>query len=125
MKRLWLGAAVLLLLALGATVTLRMTRIHLSLGQELAAAAGYADRGQWDEADESLRRALSGWQRQYRLTAAITDHGPMEQIDARFATLRVYGRLRDREAFCACCAGLEAMVTAMGEAHCLSWWNLL
>jgi hypothetical protein len=50
-------------------------------------------------------------------------HKHMEEIDACFAQLEVYCRMKEETAFAAACGETARKVEAMGEAHGLKWEN--
>ena len=50
---------------------------------------------------------------------------PMDEIDALFAEVKVYGRQEDTTQFSAACAHLASLLDAMGESHGCYWWNVM
>ena len=126
MKRGWIGAGLLLvMLAGGLLVTWRMDKCHTAISQSLDAAADSALAGDWDSAGTLAQRAKRDWETGWNFSAAFADHEPMEDIDALFSQLGVYGSSRDAVSFAAVCTQLARQVEAMGDAHGLTWWNLL
>ena len=126
MKRLWLGVGLLLLLAvLGFLTAWGMQRIHEPVSNTLSLAGQAALEEDWERAVDLSAQAYQRWKRYRKLTAAAADHEPMEAIDSLFCELEVYGKEREAEHFAACCANLRILTRAMGEAHEVSWWNLL
>lgn len=121
-----IGAGILiLLLALGIWVTRYTARTQTRVSGFLVQAREAAEEDRWDRAEALYLQALHCWQAHRRPTAALVDHAPIEQAESLFSRLAVYLRRRDPGAFCSCCAALEAAVRAIGEAHSISWWNLL
>ena len=49
----------------------------------------------------------------------------MEQVDWGFARLEFDGKTGEWEAFAPLCVELAEQLRAIGEAHGVSWWNLL
>ncbi|MBO5953893.1 MAG: DUF4363 family protein [Oscillospiraceae bacterium] len=126
MRRLWLGVGLLLaLLVLGVYTASGMQQIHSPVSKDLHRAAQAALDENWQEAEEFSKQAQSAWSRYWRITAAVADHEPMEEIDSLFAELKIYVREQEAEHFAACCANLSTLTRAMGEAHTINWWNLL
>ena len=126
MKRCWIGLGLLLvLLAGGLLVTWYMGSCHREIGAELEQAARYAQLGNWAEAADAAGDAYEDWQEEWRFSAAFADHEPMEEIDAMFAQLGTYLAARDAVSFSAVCRQLSSQLEAMGDAHGLTWWNLL
>ena len=124
MKRSWLGLGMLLvLLAGGLLVTWAMGAVHDPIARDLTAAGEAALTADWDRAGVLLQRAGDAWEKHEFLRACFADHGPMEEIDACFAQLEIYGRMKEETAFAAACGETARKVTAMGEAHKLIWQN--
>lgn len=126
MKRLWLGVGLLgLLLVLGLGVTWLLGWIHGPTAQALELAVEVGSHGDWSQAQAQFARARSRWEKYYGLTAAVTDHKPMEDIDAAFARNRVYLNRGANTEFLAGCAGLARQVENMEQAQGLAWWDFL
>ena len=126
MKRGWIGLGLLVLLLVGGLlVTWRMDHCHRTIAADLDRAAGFALQENWEQAAACAQSAKNGWQAGWNLSAAFADHEPMENIDSLFAQLETYAALRDNAAFSALCAQLARQIEAMGDAHGLTWWNLL
>ncbi len=126
MKRLWLGIVLLaLLLGAGLLTTWQMDRLAQPVSRYLRTASQAALEEDWEKARQQMEQAEKQWQKHWHLSAALMDHTPMEDIDALYAKLPIYLQHRDAVAFAACCAQLETMTEATGEAHGFSWWNLL
>jgi len=126
MKRSWMGAGLLLvLLAAGLLVTYIMGKIHEPVARDLTAAGEHALAGDWDRAKELCQKAADSWEETALLRSCFADHGPMEEIDACFAQLKIYARMKEETAFAAACAETARKAKAMGEAHGLVWENVL
>ena len=122
MKRSRLGGGLLLLLLIvSLLVTHFMIRIHDPIARDLAAAEEFALAGDWDRALPLSRQAAARWEETETFRACFADHNPMEEVDACFALIEVYGRRKERTAFAAACAETARNVTAMAEAHKLMW----
>lgn len=126
MNRSRIGAALLLCLLVAGTVSTRWLKsTHSRIGEEVLRAAVYSLENRREEALALTRDARERWEGQWGLTAALADHGPMEQIDALFAQLEVYAGAEDWVAFAGVCAQLGSELQALGDAPSLSWRNLL
>ena len=126
MRRLWIGFGVLAaLLALGAAVSWGMDVVHRPAARQLEQAADAALAGNWQEAQRHADGAQSRWQRYRKFTASVADHTPMEEIESLFARVHICSAARDTVEFAASCAELSQKLLAMGEAHRLTWENLL
>ena len=126
MKRGWIGLGLLLVLLAGSiAVTRGMDAGHTPLSRDLERASGLALSGEWDEAAQLAEAAREEWENKWNFGAAFADHEPMEEIDGLFAQVEVYIRAREEVSFAAVCAELAKRLEAMGDAHGLTWWNLL
>lgn len=126
MKRFWLGIGILAaLLAVSIAVTAGMGKVHDDIAEDLESARAAAGADEWEKAAFLIRTAAEDWQKWRRLTASVADHEPMEEVDSLFAALEAYGSAREGPEFMAVCGQLAVLVRAIGEAHALTWWNLL
>ena len=126
MKRFWIGVALLLVLfVLGVSITASAGDVHSNISDRLSQAVAAAMEEDWDRAQSFTVDALAAWTRSRKATASIADHEPMEEIDSLFSQICIYLTLREQADFSAYCARLSVLVEAVGEAHSVSWWNLL
>ena len=126
MKRLWIGAALLIfLLAAGIFSTLVTESFHHSLSRRLEATASAAMAQDWESAGELLHQCRSRWTRGRNFIAAVVSHEPIEQIDMLYSQLEIYFQRRDSLGFSLCCRALQHQTRALGEAQSINWWNLL
>ncbi len=126
MKRMWIGLALLAVFCgLGFFTAMKMQEIHDPITQSLERASVCALEENWPQAAVHLLSARTRWERNRQLTAAVADHAPMEEIDSLFAELAIYLEAQESPHFSATCGELSALTRAMGEAHAISWWNLL
>ncbi len=126
MNRFWLGIALLaIFLGLGIGVTVAMDRTHTPISEVLEAAAEQAMAGELEAGIDLARQARQDWEDHWHGTAAVADHGSMDEIDGLFAQMDSYARAGRETDFAAYCARLSKLVYAMGEAQSFSWWNLL
>lgn len=121
MRRSWIGLALLLvLLAAGILISVAMDRVHAPISWDLEQAADFAEVGLWQEAAEHADRAAQQWARWQVFRESFADHTPIEEIDCLLAQLPVYAKEEDSH-FTATCRELVQKVTAVSEAHALSW----
>ena len=126
MKRSIIGFWLLgILLAGGFLSSWSMNRRHAPIGRRLDRAAEYALSEQWVQAEAMASSARCEWQRNWNFSAAFADHGPMEEIDSLFAEMGVYGDTKESVHFASTCQEISRKIQAMGDAHALTWWNLL
>lgn len=126
MGRFLLGVGILVLfLVAGLWISYSMDSVHQTISQTLDDAAACSLNGDLAEGITLAGAAQQQWQRHWHGTAAVADHAPMDEIDGLFAQLETYGKAGHCETFAAYCARLSQLVSAMGEAHSLNWWNLL
>lgn len=91
----------------------------------LEESAWQALSGQWEKARTGAEEARSHWEQRRRVWAVFADHTPMEEIDTQFARLLIHAAAREKGEFAAGCAALARQLEAMGNAHRLSWQNIL
>lgn len=126
MGRLWLGIGILVVLLVGGLwVSHMVDDVHQSIGKTLDEAAVQALDGDLESGFALAQQARNYWQAHWNGTAAVADHAPMDEIDGLFAQLDAYRQSQRPDDFAAYCARLSALVIAVGEAHSLTWWNLL
>ena len=126
MKRGWFGAALLLvLLLLGIFSTVTMGMFHKPMSEAMERASELSLDGNWEQATRIAGQTEENWEELWHFSACFADHGPMEEIDSLFAQLEIYRETKDVLGFAAVCASLSKQLEAMGDAHELSWWNLL
>ena len=126
MGRFWLGIGILVVfLVLGFWVTYAMDNVHSEISKTLDDAVAQTLGGDLTEGIALARQAKDRWQSHWRGTASVADHAPMDEIDGLFAQLETYGQAGLSGEFAAYCARLSNLVIAVGEAHSLTWWNLL
>jgi len=126
MGRFWLGLGILaVFLGLGLYVGAAAEGTNQEIAGILKEAAGQALEGDLDGGLALAQQAHHRWQSNWHSTAAVADHAPMDEIDGIFAQALAFGKGGSVQEFAACCARLSGLVAAVGEAHSLSWWNLL
>jgi len=126
MKRGWIGFALLLALLVGGVFSSWWLSVQQEPLERLMEQAGEAAlQSDWIGADRFYREAWQQWENRWHMTAAFTDHGPMEIADGLFAQLETYRKAEEKLAYAAVCAELAKQLGALGEAHVPNWWNLL
>lgn len=123
MRRIWFGVAVLVLFLLLSWFTaIRMQQIHVPIQKSLLSASRCSD---FDQAARLSLDAQNRWRKYRRITASVTEHADMDEIEVQFAQLEVCRQRRDETAHARTCAGLAEAVGALNEVHRLTWWNIL
>ena len=126
MKRSWIGFFLLLvLLGIGILATWGMAEIHEPISEELEQAAEAGAANNWRKAAFHTAKARKDWKKWQLLRSALTDHDPMEEIDALFSALETYGSQRETVAFSALAREMAEKIEAIGDAHGLVWKNIL
>lgn len=125
-KRFWGGVAILaVLFTLGLWVAKSMETTHETIAHHLEQAAREALAGDTKQGQHTLQKAQELWRQRLFLTAAVADHGPMEEIDSILSQLESFAAAGDGISFAAWCSRAARLVEAIGEAHKLTWQNLL
>jgi len=126
MKRSWIGF-ILLLVLLGTSLAASwgMMEIHQEASEKLNRAAELALTGEWAGAAYLTAQVRHSWDKWALLRAALADHGPMEELDASFTQLELYGKAREKLAFASICREMACRMEAMGQAHGWELENIL
>ena len=126
MRRLWIGASLLLLFLIGGICSTVVTqRFHRTLSRHLEATTAAALAEDWEETALLLHQCHSRWIRYRNQIAAVTSHEPIEEIDSLYHQLDIYFARRDSQGFALCCATLHHRTQSLGETQSINWWNLL
>lgn len=126
MKRIWFGAALLiLLLALGLGNSAHMKKTWQEQSENLNRAAILASEGDWASAKILQKEARAEWERRQILIAALCRHEPIDQIDGLFAQLEVFSESRRTVSFSSTCVYLSKLLDSLGQSHSLNLQNLL
>lgn len=126
MKRFWIGLGLLtLVLALGIWAGNAMLRLHMPIAADLEQAANYAEADNWVAAEALYARARDRWDTGRDRIAAIYNHQPLDEIDARFRELEIYLSRREVTAFRAGCVYLAERLRDLSDSFRISWENLL
>ncbi len=121
-----MGIALLVALLLaGLLVSWFVSRQQEALSQTLSDSSWLALSGQLENARKKADAARKEWEQNWKWLASVADHGPMEEIDALFEDLTVYGASGDQAEFARTCGQLARKMTALGDTQCLTWWNVL
>lgn len=126
MKHLWFGAGLLAALFVACVLLSGpLENAHHIPAGDLEKAADAAVKEDWDLASALCIRARKHWESHRNLTAALSRHDPIDQINAGFAALDRYAVCRDAEAFSAACSQLAVQLRSLPQSHSFRWWNLL
>lgn len=115
----------LLLLLVSLLVGFYMDYAHRATADTLSAACEKTLSGDFDGGYALSQQAMQRWRTHWRVTAAVCDHAPLDEIDSLFASLHGYWVKNDDAHFAGSCAELVQLVQAVADAHRFSWWNLL
>ena len=115
---------VLLLLA-GLLSAWYMARQLEAVSDTLEDSAWLALSGQWENARAAAEEARTQWGKGWKLRAALTDHGPMAEIDGLFGELSVSAAAGDSSEFARICTALSCRLDALHQSQTLTWWNVL
>lgn len=126
MKRFWIGVGFLVVLLAGSLFLLAFSGgfCRASTGN-LDEACTMALQENWPEAMEKAKISQKSWEENQHFLAAFTDHEPIEQVDALFSELALYGEKRMGIEFAVTCRQLCRWMQAINESHGLSWWTVL
>ena len=126
MKHLWFGIGLLAaLLAAGLWLGGSLDDWHLPAAKDLDKAADAALAEDWGLAQALCIRAEKHWCKHRNLTAVVTHHDLIDQIDAGFAALEDYIRCEETSSFAATCSQLAGKLRSLHQSHGFHWWNLL
>ena len=126
MGRFLLGIGLMAaLFALGFWTATAMDDLHTPISEILEEAASESLSGNFENAIALAQQAYTRWQHHWHHTASVSDHTPMDEIDGLFAQIKTYANAGLKEEFAAYCARLALWIDAVGDAHQLTWWNLL
>lgn len=126
MKQLWFGIGLLVfLLAVSLLLGGCLENTHHIPAKDLEKAAEAALKEDWPLASALYLRAEKHWESHRNLTAALTRHDLIEQIDGSFSMLDDFVRCEDTASFAATCSQLAQQFRALPQSHSFSWWNLL
>lgn len=126
MKRSWIGLAILiLLLTIGLLTSWAIAKTHEPIAQSLEQAARMAMAGDWTQAQSLAGQARAQWEKWQILRDFLSDQSPIEEIGASLAELAIFLEAKDDVHFAAICAELAFQIAAVGNAHGISFGNLL
>lgn len=126
MKHLWFGIGLLVFL-LVASIWLgsALEELHRFPAEDLEYAADAALEGNWNLSAALISRAEQSWSSRRNLTAALTHHDAVFQIDKGFDMLKSYIACQDTAGFVSTCAQLAAQLRSVHQPHSFRWWSLL
>lgn len=125
MIRFRMGLALLgLLLAVGIWSQWQTHAIQQPIARTMEAAAALALEGHWEAAAQKAAEAEAAWQRSRSFTAAIADHGPMEDIESLQSQLPALAAAHNRSAYAAACSTLSRRIQAIADAQKIDFGSL-
>ena len=123
MKRMWIGAAVLLVLLVGSFLVGKglEKRIHPHT-TALRQAAAFAQAGQWEQAESLTEQARTDWEQLSWVSAMLARHDDLDRIGTGFAQFAAYAGT-DAVEYSALCIDLAEAIDALGQTHACEWKN--
>ena len=126
MSRLWIGIALLVILPVaGIGILWGNVAFFGSLSQEVADCETAALSENWTLTAQKTDACREKWEKYSHFWASVTDHAPIEQVNALFSQLKLYEQRQETVEFAACCRALAAELEAIRESHSLTWWSIL
>lgn len=121
MMRCWFGGGLLaLLLIVSLLLSSWIGKEQLRLGDSMLRAAELTDTHR-EKAQETVDQVEKQWERRRWLTAVLSDHAPMEEIEENFQLLNPQA---EEEDFREVCLRLAARLKALGEGQLPTLENL-
>ena len=125
MKRMWIGAGLLVLLLAAGILTGAAIESEFRPGaDQLRRAEEAALAGDWDRAAELTGAVRADWDRTRGLVQILNSHDEVDRIQILFAQLDACERI-DGISYGTLCAALAEELASLGRAHRLIWENLL
>ena len=125
MRRVWLGIGILVFLfTIGIAADIILDHICQPISENLTKASNLAENGQFEQAFSMAMDAKKSWEHAWHGVGFLSDHSPMDEIDGLFSQAQAYAQMGAYDDFSASCARISNLITAVAEAHSLSWWNL-
>ena len=126
MKRLWLAAALLLLMLGGTLLNSRhLERTIDGCVQELAQAHQHAIQGDWEQARQRTERVLDDWQKHDFYFHVSLRHTDIDAIHLTLSEIQEYLALEETDQYTAANAKLMAQFELLAEMEKLSFKNIL
>lgn len=126
MKRFWIGLTVLSLLLLwGIGASFFLERHHSAIQFTVYLAAEAALKDDMPQAGKQLEEAQRQWDQCRCWTAALVEHGILEEVDALMAEANIYLQTGDSRSLARTCARLAILLNAIAQSHHFSWQNVL
>ncbi len=73
----------------------------------------------------ALKQAKKIWSNQQNKLAAVSNHGPIDEIEALFSKAIRSGETGQKEVFLTLCDQLKLALESLASDHRLTWWNFL
>ena len=118
MRRCWFGAGLLgVLLVLGVVSGTFMLRHSGEMIRQTGLVQQKARQESWEEAELELARAKDRWHRHRSLSAVLSDHEPMEQVEELLVLLEEAVVRKDAETCRELALRLTKNLEALGDSH--------
>ncbi len=126
MNRLWIGIILLAVFLIGGIASgILMQQAYEPVVRQLELASQGMLQGETAQAVATAQKARETWDKMRRYTAAVSNHGPLEEIDSLFVQLPVYAKTEDTAHFAAYCVQLASLIRAISETQQFNWWSFL
>ena len=126
MKRLWIAAALLvLLLAISLGNAWYSNSLTSSLAQPLEMAQQLARQGQWQQARELTRQAYASWNAHHTYLHCVLRHSDTDQILRSFRSVMQYLELEEMDQYAAANADLISQLELLSEMEQATLVNVL
>ena len=93
--------------------------------EELDKAQGFAMQEDFEQAQNTVSRAMQLWIENEKLFGIMLRHSETDDVLCRFSALRQYAQLEDRDDFSAYCAELTQMLSHLRSMQKCSIENVL
>ena len=126
MKRLWISAAVLLVI-LGSTLanSFFLTRIVTEYTDRLTEAHRLAEAASWTEASALTKQVTDRWHEHDFYFHVMLPHRDIDEIHLTFQEVEEYLQLEEADQYNAANAKLIAQLGLLAEMEQLNWKNVL
>ena len=116
MKRLWIAAALLVLLLAASLANARYVQnLTQGMRDQLHQAQALAEQGNWDRADALTRQAYQSWQGHHLYLHTTMRHSDTDQILRTFRSVLEYLKLQEPDQYNAANADLMAQLELLAE----------
>ena len=102
-----------------------VSNVASPVSRQVTDAQNRGESGDLSAGVAALKQAKKLWESHGKGLAAVSNHDPMDKIDALIDETLSYGASGLKEKFLAGCTQLKLLLKSLAEDHRLTWWNLL